>query len=72
MINKPSRENDSFEFWVIYFKCSVNEASHTVTLRGHRRGVSEALTRGSKLIFNSLIPGMLVHTIVDTVVQVFI
>ena len=51
---------------------STNEVAHTVTLRAQRKSVVEAVTRGSKLTFNALAPGMLVNAIVDTVSMVSI
>lgn len=49
---------------------SVNIAASTVTLRAQRKSVAEAVTRGSKLGFASLQPGMLVNAMVDKVVTV--
>lgn len=49
---------------------SVNEGARTVTLRAHRKAVVDAITRGSLLSFNTVIPGMLLNVIVDKIVEV--
>jgi ribosomal protein S1 len=48
---------------------SVNETAKTVNLRAHIKAVSEATTKGSQLSFLALRAGMLIHAVVEKVVQ---
>jgi hypothetical protein len=49
---------------------SVNFGANTVSLRAQRKSVAEAMTRGSKLAFASLQPGMMVNAIIDKIATV--
>ena len=49
---------------------TVKEASRSVILRAHERSVRDAVTFGSSLAFNNLLPGNLVNVVVDRIVQV--